>query len=144
MKTVPPFPDTWVRQTIDNLRDDITKSELERMQSGYSSRIVEVIDPGEGVFGPAQDGLIDIVYQCNDRNPKRPYADDPNFVLNPCTGFKRGEHTHEATYGPRIIRFSDACKNHSESKSKWHHQCDNYEPLGYEVVDWEHFELYAD
>lgn len=77
-----------MRQSIDNLHDDITEDVLAQKQI-----VVDVIDPSPGIWGgDPVEGLVTVVYQCHCEWSKG--CDDEH---------KRPEsgHTHHALYGPK-------------------------------------------
>jgi hypothetical protein len=81
--------DAAVRQSMDNLHDDIMESILDSQKGGIYGNVVSVTDPGPSMFGPPTEGLVDIEYQCPRTNKY-----DPKYVC----GTK--EHTHHALFGP--------------------------------------------
>lgn len=77
--------ETLVRQSIDNLHDDITRSVVEDKR-----KVLEVIDPSPGIWGgDPVEGLVTIVYECGCNFAG---AEHPNAAP--------GKHAHHALYGP--------------------------------------------
>jgi hypothetical protein len=119
---------TKIRYSIDNLHDDIAQSEIERMISGYSRKVVEVIHPGKGMGDSPNENLVDIVYECSGKG---------------CSNQRMG-HTHGAVYGPEILAFHDECK--ICGKAHYHHSRENHDWIREREneYDFDHFTLYAD
>lgn len=73
-----------IRQSIDNLHDDIVKSVLESQAKGIYGKVLEVVDPSPGIWGGEPvEGLVRIVYECSCT-----WTDLP------------GVHSHHALFGP--------------------------------------------
>jgi hypothetical protein len=78
-----------MRQSIDNLHDDITAVVLDAQSRGQYGKVLDVIDPSPGIWGGEPvEGLVTIVYECScDWHPR---------LSNP--------HSHKALFGPKDER----------------------------------------
>lgn len=114
--------------TLDTLHPDITRIVTESKRKALS-----IIDPSPGLWGGDPiEGLITIVYQC-DCDPKYRSL-QPGHTVN---------SEHHMLFGPRVIHFSDDCKNCGQSRYR-KHEGHTYEEMGKEELDREHYTLYAD
>lgn len=122
-----------LNMNLTNLHPDIIASESE---SGRLDFIVEVINPSAGIWGgPLKDELVTLIYVCK------------------CAYGPVGVHKHSALYGPKVIAFDDTCKICGRiemwcgKNAEWMTETvepHEYTPYGIEILDKEHFSLYAD
>lgn len=112
------------RMTLTNLHPDIVRIEGE---TGRLDFITEVIHPSAGIWGgEKKEELVTLVYACK------------------CEYGPAGVHHHQALYGPKIISFPDSCKV-CNNLVKWStHEGHEAIPVGEEILDRSHYELYAD
>lgn len=81
-----------MRQSIDNLHDSITEDVLRAKRI-----VVDVIDPGQSVWGETVEGLVTVIYECHETSWCKGCT---------CTTHKQPEtgHAHHSLYGPHDER----------------------------------------
>lgn len=83
-----------VRQSIDDLHDDITKVVVEAQRHKQYGKVLEVIDPSPGLWGgDPVEGLVTIVYECS-MPIERMHGGADHPAAAP------GKHCHHALFGP--------------------------------------------